>query len=365
MNRASAELPGSQLHLVEQRTMHHRRQHCAEDSETDLAAQAEAHLRSALRLRAALMSAPETRETASAAEQTAAVVDMTIGALSVFLTSLSLRRRRVALPPPPHHQRTLPDLPRELLELVCAWIPPREAMRLRRLSRSFNAALTSTHFARISIARHDDRDAATARASELDNIWFHLPPAFQCVYADIRLAGRDSIEWRLKPRAAAAYMIPAAISRIGASLVTLDLGYCGLSGIIPRSLYTLTRLEELKLHENRLSGELHEDIGNLVCLRVLNLHSNCLEGEIPASLSNLSCLTYLNLGHNNFCGRIPRELGSLKELQQLYLSSNRLTGSLPGEFQFLSKLQYLFLTRNFLEIFDAPLSWWPEMVAMV
>ena len=58
----------------------------------------------------------------------------------------------------------------------------------------------------------------------------------------------------------------------------------------------------------------------------LNLYDNELSGSIPRALGNLSNLTRLSLSHNDLTGSIPSELGSLSNLNYLYLSHLQKSG---------------------------------------
>ena len=83
------------------------------------------------------------------------------------------------------------------------------------------------------------------------------------------------------------------------------------------------RVTELRLSENRLSGELSEELGNLVNLQVLIFGGGftCDSGGCrPDSPSP-----------NRLAGEIPAELGSLANLELLSLDANQLSGEIrPG-----------------------------------
>ena len=61
----------------------------------------------------------------------------------------------------------------------------------------------------------------------------------------------------------------------------------------------------------------------------LDLPSESLTGSIPAGLGQLFALTTLDLSNNQLTGDIPRELGWLTNLTELRLSGNSLTGCIP------------------------------------
>ena len=61
----------------------------------------------------------------------------------------------------------------------------------------------------------------------------------------------------------------------------------------------------------------------------LDLSSESLSGTIPADLGTLFELTTLDLSSNSLTGSIPHELGWLYNLEELRLSGNSLTGCIP------------------------------------
>ena len=61
----------------------------------------------------------------------------------------------------------------------------------------------------------------------------------------------------------------------------------------------------------------------------LDLSSESLSGSIPAGLGNLFELTSLDLSSNSLSGDIPSELGWLYKLTEIRLSGNSLTGCIP------------------------------------
>ena len=78
---------------------------------------------------------------------------------------------------------------------------------------------------------------------------------------------------------------------------------------------------------NQLEGEIPKEMGQLEALQELRLSDNRLSGEIPAvELGNLRRLKLLSLANNKLNGSIPKELGELKSLQQLRLQSNNRMG---------------------------------------
>lgn len=135
--------------------------------------------------------------------------------------------------------------------------------------------------------------------------------------------------------------------RLGA-LQVLDLRSCSITGVIPGSLGSLSRLKSLFLSGNNLTGRVPSNLGLLSGLSALDLSGNLLSGSVPSSFSQLGNLTRLDLSSNYLSGSIPPELGSLLNLKNLNLSDNSFTDSVPSQLGNLSKLVELDLSVNFL-----------------
>ncbi|CEM28339.1 unnamed protein product [Vitrella brassicaformis CCMP3155] len=87
----------------------------------------------------------------------------------------------------------------------------------------------------------------------------------------------------------------------------LDLDNNNFSGPIPAELAAelgqLSKLRQLSLADNRLSGPLLIEMGGWKSMEVLGLYNNNFSGPIPAELGQLSKLQVLNLGNNRVDGR--------------------------------------------------------------
>ena len=146
-------------------------------------------------------------------------------------------------------------------------------------------------------------------------------------------------------------------------VISLDLGYNGLSGTLPAELGELDYLQSLNLQNNDLTGSIPEELGSVPSLIRLQLGGNRLTGEIPATLGSLVNLTHLNLSGNRlgfppgsghptghtFSGEIPTALAELNNLRVLDLSENHFTGRVPvafGGFGDLVNLTHLNLSGN-------------------
>ncbi|KAA3467961.1 somatic embryogenesis receptor kinase 2-like [Gossypium australe] len=71
------------------------------------------------------------------------------------------------------------------------------------------------------------------------------------------------------------------------SVIRVDLGNAGLSGLLVPGLGLLPNLLYLEVFANNLTGIIPKEIGNLTKLVSLDLQLNKLAGPIPSSLGNL------------------------------------------------------------------------------
>ena len=78
-------------------------------------------------------------------------------------------------------------------------------------------------------------------------------------------------------------------------VISLSLSSNQLTGAIPASIGTLTKINWLDLRDNQLTGSIPESIGNLINVVDLYLHNNQLSGAVPASIANLTNLIFLGL----------------------------------------------------------------------
>ncbi|KAJ3329234.1 hypothetical protein HDU76_008337 [Blyttiomyces sp. JEL0837] len=119
-----------------------------------------------------------------------------------------------------------------------------------------------------------------------------------------------------------------------------------LSGSIPKSLSSLTRLRYLSLSQNKLTGSL-PDLSSLKDLEELHVVGNSLSGSIPSWLGSLD-LKMLWVAENQFSGKVPQELTQLKNLIELRLSSNNFVGDLPDDIKKTGPWVYVDVDDNCL-----------------
>ena len=92
----------------------------------------------------------------------------------------------------------------------------------------------------------------------------------------------------------------------------------------------LTKLTDLRLNSNLLSGQIPASMGSLTELTILLLQGNLLSGQIPASMGDLTKLIVLSMHSNQLSGAIPASMGSLTNLAIVrFFANNSLTGCVP------------------------------------
>ncbi|KAH8971069.1 hypothetical protein BDL97_02G123200 [Sphagnum fallax] len=132
-------------------------------------------------------------------------------------------------------------------------------------------------------------------------------------------------------------------------LTTLDLSFNNISGDISTVisfLYGLYSPQILLINNNHFSGKLPDFSTSLDTITNLDLSNNQLSGIIPPSIWNISRnLTVLNLSGNNFFGNLPNVTNPQSLLETLSMSKNQLNGELPDLSSF-PQLKTLDLSDN-------------------
>jgi Leucine-rich repeat (LRR) protein len=118
-------------------------------------------------------------------------------------------------------------------------------------------------------------------------------------------------------------------------------------------LPVMVNLKSLYLMKNSLRGSVpHHLFQHLKSLEELNLAWNQLEGILPDSIWELSKLRILRLDNNRLSGVVDKKLGQLSQLKQLNLSRNEFSGQyseLSSLFSFSPAIISLFLQVRSLE----------------
>jgi hypothetical protein len=90
-------------------------------------------------------------------------------------------------------------------------------------------------------------------------------------------------------------------------LEILNLEGNNITGRIPYSFSTLSRLKIIKLGENQISGAL-PDLSRMKFLKMIDLHTNGLSGSIPTSLLSISSIERIDLADNALVGCLPTSI---------------------------------------------------------
>jgi len=136
----------------------------------------------------------------------------------------------------------------------------------------------------------------------------------------------------------------------------------------PEDLYQLTNLESLFMNYNQMEGKLSSSgISQWSKMTELFLFRNKLSGSIPDELGGLKKLVYLALGENDFTGVLPSSISNLQNIEVIAIQHKRadadasdvvgFTGTVPAfdnnpnlktlylsHHEFSGKLPHLFLT---------------------
>ena len=155
----------------------------------------------------------------------------------------------------------------------------------------------------------------------------------------------------------------------GTRVTELHLRNNKLTGSLPVQLGQLTGLKYLDLNRNfedidgaevfftsQISGVIPTEIGNLISLVTLDLGGNVFHGTIPSSIGNLLNLKFLDISYTEWeggfgstggmSGILPSELGNLTQLVTLKISAQNATGSIPSTLGYLKDLEVLDLYGN-------------------
>ncbi|KAF6258413.1 hypothetical protein COO60DRAFT_1692746 [Scenedesmus sp. NREL 46B-D3] len=117
-----------------------------------------------------------------------------------------------------------------------------------------------------------------------------------------------------------------------ATLRSLDAAALQLSGELPATLATFSRLEHLDLSGNKaVKGSLPSIWAALVALRTLDISSTGISGSLPASWASLQKLRAFRAADcSGLSGPLPLEWGMLKSLEELVVINSQLSGPLPA-----------------------------------
>ncbi|KAL9232482.1 hypothetical protein vseg_007591 [Gypsophila vaccaria] len=133
--------------------------------------------------------------------------------------------------------------------------------------------------------------------------------------------------------------IPKSLSKI--PLVILSLTGNRNTGPIPDEIGQISTLEQLIVEDNEHEGPIPKSLGKLKNLQRLVLAGNFFNGTLPDTLANLKNLTELRFSGNMISGKIPSFIGSLTNLTSLDMQGTSMEGPIPSTFSSLKNLQIL------------------------
>lgn len=120
-------------------------------------------------------------------------------------------------------------------------------------------------------------------------------------------------------------------------VTNIQLKGLNLSGVIPNEFASLSKLQEIDLTRNYISGSIPTSLVKIPLVK-LALVGNHINGTIPKEIGQIPTLEELVLDDNLLGGQLPNSLGKLKRLRRLLLSANNFTGTIPESFGNLRKL---------------------------
>jgi len=129
------------------------------------------------------------------------------------------------------------------------------------------------------------------------------------------------------------------------SIEHLHLDHNSLTGSIPESINSMSRLKSLSLGGNELTGSIPTTIGDLGRMEHFTLQDNLLSDGLPNELGRMTNMVNLNLSRNKFNGTLPN-IANMDGLVSLQLQNNELTGAIPESIQQLQSIEILFLSSN-------------------
>jgi hypothetical protein len=103
------------------------------------------------------------------------------------------------------------------------------------------------------------------------------------------------------------------------------------NGVVTAIIDGQTRVIELRLWDNNLTGVLPFELSVLSELTMIHVGGNQITGGIPFQYENLTKLTMLALQNNQLTGSVPKELANITGLENFWINNNRLSGVIPVE----------------------------------
>jgi YD repeat-containing protein len=130
------------------------------------------------------------------------------------------------------------------------------------------------------------------------------------------------------------------------NVIELILINVGMSGVIPDELYSLSKLQEIRLVGPNLQGPISHLIGDLNDLFRIHIVSEQLNSKIPEQIGALTNLEFIYMPSSNIYGSIPESIGNCKKLKGIALWDNNISGELPEELFAINSLETIWLEIN-------------------
>ncbi|XP_062078755.1 receptor-like protein 7 [Humulus lupulus] len=142
-------------------------------------------------------------------------------------------------------------------------------------------------------------------------------------------------------------MIQGNLPIVPPSLIVFFISNNHLSGEIPSTYCTLSKIYILDFSNNSIHGKIPSCLGNKSFLSVLDLDMNNFSGEISRDMfENSTSLRSLHLSGNQLEGSLPRSLWNCKNLEVLDVGKNKINDTFPHWLEDLPMLQVLVLNSN-------------------
>ncbi|KAI5679528.1 hypothetical protein M9H77_00755 [Catharanthus roseus] len=135
-----------------------------------------------------------------------------------------------------------------------------------------------------------------------------------------------------------------------ANLQIVDLSYNRLSGQVPPSDTLSTTVQIMNLSSNHFNGTVsYSFLQSAINMVSLNISNNSFTGSIPSFICSVSpSIRLLDFSFNDFNGLIPQDIGNCTNLETFRAGFNALSGPIPDDIYKLTMLQELFLPSNHL-----------------
>ncbi|XP_024039498.1 LRR receptor-like serine/threonine-protein kinase ERECTA [Citrus clementina] len=181
----------------------------------------------------------------------------------------------------------------------------------------------------------------------LSNNHFQIPISLEPLFNHSRLKIFDAANNEIKAEITESHSLTAPNFQLQA--LSLSSGY-GDGVTFPKFLYHQHDLEDVRLSHVNMDGEFPNWLlENNTKLRQLYLVNDSLTGPFRLPIHSHRWLRFLDVSNNNFQGHIPVEIGDiLPSLISFNISMNALDSSIPSSFGNMKFLQILDLSNNHL-----------------